>query len=127
MNPNNPLKILLVDDEEIVRITLQKFIERLGHATECAEEGLSGLRAAKTTKYDAALVDLRMPGIDGIGFLRQTRKNTPELPIVIMSGHGSDETREEAMQAGAFAFLTKPFRFDEIKSLMEQIRDLKHP
>ena len=116
-----PLKILVVDDEEIVRHTLEEFLNYLGHHADGVEDGLLGLRALEDGHYDAAIVDIRMPGLDGISFLSRSRKIWPDLPIIIVTGHGSDETREEAMQAGAFAFLAKPFRFDEIKELMTNI------
>lgn len=116
-----PLKILVVDDEEIVRHTLEEFLNYLGHQADSVEDGLSGLRALENGHYDAAIVDIRMPGLDGISFLSRSKKMWPDLPIIIVTGHGSDETREEAMQAGAFAFLAKPFRFDQIKDLMTNI------
>jgi len=121
MATRKSLKILVVDDEEIVRHTLEEFLTYLGHYADSAEDGLSGLRALENDHYDAAIVDIRMPGLDGISFLSRSRTMWPDLPIIIVTGHGSDETREEAMQAGAFAFLAKPFRFDEIKDVMANI------
>ncbi|MFZ5572377.1 MAG: response regulator [Thermodesulfobacteriota bacterium] len=123
MSHPNPLTILLVDDEEIVRSTLKKVIERLGNHAEEFQDGLAGLEALGRQAYDAAFVDLRMPGIDGIGFLHRAGSIRPQTPIIIISGHGSDETREEALRAGAFAFLTKPFRFDDIRRLLERVRN----
>ena len=127
MATRKPLKILVVDDEEIVRHTLEEFFKYLGHHAVGVEDGLSGLRALENGRYDAAIVDIRMPGLDGISFLSRSRTMWPDLPIIIVTGHGSDETREEAMQAGAFAFLAKPFRFDEIKDLMTKIDPSQAP
>ena len=121
MATRKALKILVVDDEEIVRHTLEEFLTYLGHHADGVEDGLSGLRALEKGHYDAAIVDIRMPGLDGMSFLSRSKTMWPDLPIIIVTGHGSDETREEAMHAGAFAFLAKPFRFDDIKDLMEDI------
>ena len=121
MSISNALKVLIVDDEEIVRHTLHEFVDFLGHHADCVENGPSGLQALENGDYHAAIVDIRMPGLDGLTFLRRARRMLPDLPIVLITGHGTDETREEAMKAGAFAFLLKPFRFNDIQGLMDQI------
>lgn len=121
MSTCKAFKILVVDDEEIVRHTLKAILNRLGYHVEGVEDGLTGLRVIETGDYHAAFVDIRMPGLDGISLLRQVKKIRPNISIIIISGHGSDETRKEAMQAGAFAFLHKPFRFKDIQELMKKI------
>jgi CheY-like chemotaxis protein len=122
MNKPHALKILVVDDEEIVRYTLEKLINHLGHHCYCVADGLVGLRSMESDDYDAAIVDIRMPGLDGFAFLDRARTIRPGMPVVIVSGHASDETMEEVMQAGAFAFLPKPFRLNDIGRLLEKIR-----
>ena len=123
MNPFKGAKILVVDDEEVVRFTLQSFLNHLGHPVEVAEEGISGLKAVENGDYGAVFVDIRMPGMDGIHLLHEARKIRPHLPVIMISGHGSDETQREAMEAGAFGFLNKPFRFDEIRTLLNKIEN----
>ena len=72
-------------------------------------------------------VDIRMPGLDGMGFLSRSKEIRPEVPVIIITGHGSDNTREEALAAGAFGFLHKPFRFIDIQELVGRIEPVSHP
>jgi two-component system nitrogen regulation response regulator NtrX len=117
------LKILVVDDEEIVRLTLSAMIDHMGHTAECVNDGLAGKQTLKNNKYDAAFVDMRMPGLDGMNLLKWSRQQQLELPVIIMSGHGAEDSRAEALQSGAFAFLTKPFSMVGIKGLLDKIQD----
>lgn len=121
--PPSNRKILVVDDEDVVREVLGEFLELLDYEIEDARDGAAGLEALERNEYRAAIADIRMPKLDGIGFLRKSRRLRPNLPVVIITGHGSEETRKEAMEAGAFAYLRKPFRYHEIKALFERLAD----
>jgi len=121
MEQTRPLKILIVDDEEIVRYTLGEFLQMTGHATDLEEDGASGLRALRNVGYDAAFFDIRMPGMNGISLLQQALAIQPDLCIIVMSGHGDAETRQEAIQAGAYTFLYKPFRLAEVRDIINRI------
>jgi len=121
MNQTGALKILIVDDEEIVRYTLGEFIRMSGHSPDHAEDGQSGLKAMQNTTYNAAFIDIRMPGMGGIHLLQQALAIQPHLSIIVMSGNGDGETRQEAMQAGAFSFLCKPFRLKEVIDIIERV------
>ena len=123
MKQTGSLKILIVDDEEIVRLTLSAMIDHIGHTAECVNDGLAGKQTLKNNKYDAAFVDMRMPGLDGIGLLKWSRQKLLDLPVIIMSGHGTEDSRAEALQSGAFAFLSKPFSLVGIKGLIDKIQD----
>lgn len=125
MEPTRALNILIVDDEEIVRYTLGEILQMIGHSPDHAEDGLDGLRAIQDTPYDAAFIDIRMPGIGGIDLLQQALAIQPHLSIIVMSGHGDTETRREAMQAGAFSFLYKPFRLKEVIDIIERVSHTK--
>jgi len=92
-----------------------------GHATDLEEDAPSGLRTIENTRYDAAFFDIRMPGMGGIHLLRQALAIQPQLPIIVMSGHGVAETRREALQAGAFSFLYKPFRLQEVNDIIQRV------
>ena len=117
MSTPDPIKILVVDDEEIVRCTVEMFLNHLGHSAVCVPDGLAGIEELKDGDYGAAIVDIRMPGLNGLDFLSQSKKIRPEVPVILISGHGNDETRLEAQAAGAFAFLAKPFRLDAIREI----------
>jgi len=123
MKRTDKLKILVVDDEDIVRLTLAAMIDHTGHTVECVNDGLSGKQALMKNKYDAAFVDMRMPGLDGMNLLKWSRQERLGLPIIIMSGHGAEDSRKEALQSGAFAFLAKPFSIVVIKGLIEKIQE----
>jgi len=121
MSRKDRLRILVVDDEQIVRYTLEMFLEHLGHEACCCDNGEEGLRALEREDFDAAFVDIRMPGLDGVAFLGRCRRMCPGTPVIMVSGHGSDETLEEVRRAGAHAFLAKPFRMDEIEALLDRL------
>ena len=115
------LKILIVDDEPIVRDVMADFLDILNHGADGVENGLSGLRKLKEGHYDAVFTDIRMPGIDGIEFLKQAKALHPTLPIIVITGHGSEETEKEAMDAGASGFINKPVGFLDIQQILEKI------
>jgi DNA-binding NtrC family response regulator len=122
METPEPFKILVVDDEEIVRCTIEMFLDHLGHSAVCVKDALAGIRELQKGAYGAAIVDIRMPGLSGLDFLARSREIRPDIPVILISGHGTDQTRIEAQKAGAFAFLAKPFRFDAIRQVIESIR-----
>ena len=95
----------------------------MGHNATGVDKGLDGLKAVETSNYDLAFVDIKMPGIDGIDFLRRLKKITGPnpIPVFIMTGHGADDARDEAMTAGASGFLCKPFGYDEIQRITDEI------
>lgn len=117
--PSN--RILIVDDEAIVREVLVEFLEILGYQADEFEDGVSGLEAMNNGNYSVAFADIRMPGIDGIEFVSSLQKTRPEIPVIIVTGHGTEDICKEAIDAGAFAFFSKPFHFVEIKEVMEKI------
>ena len=122
MKQMDTLNILIIDDEDVVRDTLTAILTYLGHKPESARDGLLGKDMMQRKKFNAAFVDLRMPGIDGMTLLKWARQTHPELPIIIMTGHGAEESQDEAMKSGAYAFLTKPFSIKKIKHLVIEIQ-----
>ncbi len=125
MDKTTALKILIVDDEEIVRNTLHDFLEYFGHITKGVENGLQGLKALEASEFDAAFVDIKMPGMDGIAFLTRLNEIKKNIPVIIMSGHGSEKSHEQAISAGAIGFLYKPFGLAEIQGVIDKIK--KYP
>lgn len=115
------LSLLLVDDEEIVRCTLKEFLLFLGHKIDEAEEGLTGIQMLEANHYDAAFVDMRMPRLGGMEFLRQCREKWPELPVFMVSGYATEATCKDVLEAGASGFLPKPFSFDDICQLLAKV------
>jgi DNA-binding NtrC family response regulator len=122
MGTPESFKILVVDDEEVVRCTVEMFLDFLGHSAVCVKDGLAGIQELQAGDYNAAIVDIRMPGLSGLDFLARSKEIRPEIPVILISGHGTDQTRVEAQEAGAFAFLAKPFRLEAIRQVIENIR-----
>jgi DNA-binding NtrC family response regulator len=121
------LRILLADDEEIVRKTISEYLRDSGQHVDEAHDGLAALARLETCDYDLALLDVRMPGMDGLSLLAEVREIRPEMPVVIISGHGSMECAIQALRLGAIDFLTKPVKLLELDAVLEktlQIREL---
>ncbi len=100
--------ILIVDDEKSIRSALRMILEYEGYQVEEVENGYAAIEVVKKYFVDAILLDIKMPGIDGIETLDALKKINQTIPIIILTGHGSIETAVEATKKGAFDFLTKP-------------------
>ncbi len=108
------LRVLLVDDEaEFLEPTAQRLMRR---GIECAtvENGQDALRALAHMPFDCAVVDVRMPGMDGLELLRLVRRDYPALPVILLTGHASIELGVRGMDLGAFEYLLKPVDLDEL-------------
>ncbi|MGD8800292.1 MAG: response regulator [Desulfobacterales bacterium] len=124
-----PAKVLLVDDErEFVQTLSERLIMRdMGPAI--AYDGESALDLIREDEPEVMIVDLKMPGIDGLEVLRKVKETRPEIEVIILTGHGHEEDREKCMKLGAFAYLQKPLDISElsetIKKANEKIRRKK--
>jgi DNA-binding NtrC family response regulator len=106
--------VLVVDDEEVMREILEALLAREGYRVKVASSGEEGLEYARSTSFDAAIVDVMMPGIDGITTLEELKKIDEDLPVVMVTAFASVETAISAMKRGAFDYITKPFKNDEV-------------
>jgi two-component system response regulator PilR (NtrC family) len=106
--------ILVVDDEEIMREILETLLARSGYDVKVAASGEEGLALARTLPFDAALVDIMMPGLDGIATLDELRRIDEDLAVVIITAYASVESAISAMKSGAFDYVTKPFKNEEV-------------
>jgi DNA-binding response OmpR family regulator len=109
-----PLRVLLVDDEVGFTDVLAKRLRRRGLAVEVAQSGAEGLRRLRERDFDAAVCDLKMVDMDGIEVLKVFRKMVPAMPVIMLTGHGSEEAAKDGMQAGAADYLLKPCDIDEL-------------
>jgi len=112
--------ILIADDEDGLRWVLEKGFRGAGYTVTAVKDGAAALREAEADTYDLVLLDIRMPGIDGLTLLRQLREKRPDALVVIMTAHGTMETAIAAMQQGAYDYLAKPFDLDEALLLTER-------
>ena len=101
-------RIVVIDDTEIVRTLLVRYLQRRGFATLEAADGQQGLDVIRANRPDLVLCDLRMPNLDGLGVLRALREESPEIPIVVMSGEGLLQDAIGALQLGAWDYVAKP-------------------
>jgi two-component system response regulator PilR (NtrC family) len=106
--------ILIIDDEEIMREILEALLTREGYQVRLASSGEEGLDLARSAPFDAAIVDVMMPGLDGIATLEELRRYDDDLPVVMVTAFASVETAIAAMKRGAFDYITKPFKNDEV-------------
>jgi two-component system response regulator PilR (NtrC family) len=106
--------ILVVDDEEIMREILEALLTREGYHVRLAASGEEGLEQARSFPFDAVLVDVMMPGMDGLALLDELKKLDEELPVMMVTAFASVETAIQAMKHGAFDYITKPFKNDEV-------------
>ena len=100
--------ILIIDDEKAIRKTLGEILSYEGYQIDDAENGEEGLKRIKEKNYDVVLCDIKMPKVDGLEFLEKARESNPDLPIIMISGHGTIETAVEAVKKGAFDYVAKP-------------------
>ncbi len=109
-----PKRILIVDDEESFRHMLSVILIKEGYEVEASSNGEEGLQKAAASPFDQILCDIRMPHMDGLEFLREIKKTGAEATIIMMSAYGTMDTAIEAMKLGAYDYISKPFKPDEI-------------
>ena len=114
-------RILIVDDEEIVRESLSAWLEKDGYTLVTAPDGETALERVKGERWSILLVDLKMPGIDGLQVLEQARALQPEAAAVIMTAYATVDTAVEAMKLGAYDYLVKPFDPEELSLMIQKI------
>lgn len=100
--------ILIIDDEKAIRKTLSEILSFEGYKIDEAADGEEGLKKFKEKSYDLVLCDIKMPKLDGIEFLQKAGESNPDIPIIMISGHGNIETAVEAVKKGAYDYISKP-------------------
>ncbi|MDP2265338.1 MAG: sigma-54 dependent transcriptional regulator, partial [Thiobacillus sp.] len=118
MNTDTAPHILLIDDEAIALSNLRHVFEREGYTVTACKSGEAGLAAMQNTAFDLVLTDLRMPGIDGMEVLAHIRATTPEVPVIMITGHATLDSAVDAMKAGAYHYIAKPFRLAEAREVV---------
>src|SRR3984957_5269800 len=113
--------ILIAEDERTARISLSELLESRGYRVVEAEDGPQALAAlmhttANPQRIDAGLLDIRMPGLDGLGILKRARESGVDIPVIVMTAHGDSGTVIEAMRLGAYDYIAKPLDFDQLVS-----------
>lgn len=114
--------ILIIDDEKAIRKTLSEILSYEGYKIEEASDGEEGIKKFKEKAYDVVLCDIKMPKLDGLEFLDKAREANPDVPVIMISGHGTIETAVEAVKKGAYDYISKP---PDLNRLLITIRNAK--
>jgi len=126
MEGSKPGKVLVVDDLKGVRQLLRTLLGKAGYEVAEAEDGLVALDLIRSEAPDAVLLDIRMPRLDGFQVLERVRDTDPDLPVIMITAFGDVETAVQAMQQGAYHYLTKPFHNAEVLAVVERAIERRH-
>jgi DNA-binding NtrC family response regulator len=113
--------ILVVDDEEDVRDSLAGWLREDGYLVETAPGGQAALDRLAQQAYAVMLVDLKMPGVDGLQVLAEAKKKQPEVVVILMTAYATVDTAVQAMKLGAHDYLVKPFEPEELSQIVERL------
>lgn len=111
---NDKANILIVDDEEVVRLSHLRSLESADCNALAAEDGAEAITVMEQHPFDVVLLDLRMPGLDGMDVLKTIKQRWPDSEVIVITGYPSIESAKEAVRLGAFNYLTKPLGPDEV-------------
>lgn len=114
-------KILVVDDEAAMRVTMSDWLEEKEYNVVSACSGMEAIEKVKTEPFNVAFVDMKMPGLDGIEVLRAIKRINPDISVIIMTAYATIETAIRAMKEGAYNYLVKPFSLDEAELIVKAI------
>ncbi|WP_020675762.1 response regulator [Geopsychrobacter electrodiphilus] len=114
-------KILIVDDEENARIGLSKLLSQEGYQVNAVGNGNEALDFLSHDRVSLVITDINMPEMDGLSFLRVLNREYPSTDVIMITAYGGVESYLEAMNLGAFEYLNKPIKLDELKSVMKKI------
>lgn len=123
--PHNRLRVLFVDDERSLQEFMRTELPRLGHDVTVCPDGQTALSAIAQHSFDAAILDVRMPGLSGIDVLQRLKQVSPDTEAVMMTGYASEESAVQAMRLGACDYLRKPCKLAEIEAVLLRIQEKK--
>lgn len=115
--------ILVVDDEKIVRESFTKWLREDGYRVDSAEDAIATLRKLKDQQWNIILLDLKLPGMDGIELLQRIRETHKNINVIIITAYASVESAVKALKIGAYDYITKPIDPEDLEQLIEQAID----
>ena len=121
----NGIEVLLVDDEETIRVTLHDDLVAAGHRVTAVANGSDALHLIESRVFDAIVSDIRMPGVEGTELLARVKQLRPATAVILMTGFGTIESAVEALRAGAYHYVVKPFLNDDIVAHVKRIGEIK--
>lgn len=120
MDISNEMKVLVIDDEKGTRDMLYYELQAEGYEVTTAEDGYKALEMIKGTLYNIVMVDLKMPGLNGLQILQKIKEHNPETEVIIVTGYGSFESAIQAMNEGAFTYIQKPLDMDSVFAILKK-------
>ena len=120
MNDQRKTSILILDDEPIVSQRLKPSLEKKGYQVETFTNSIEALKRTRETNFDIVITDLKMEGLDGMGFLSEVKERSPTTEVIVITGFATMETAKESFQKGVFDFLAKPFKISEITAAISK-------
>jgi len=117
----NPMRILVVEDDRKIASFISRGLKEAGFAVDVAHDGVDGLHLGLTEPYDAAVVDIMLPGVDGLSLIERLRTKRIETPVIILSAKRSVDDRVRGLQTGGDDYLTKPFSFSELLARIQAL------
>lgn len=118
-------RVLVADDERFMAEMLQEIFEEEGMLVEAALDGKQALEKFRSSSFDLVLLDLRMPEVSGMDVLREIKQTDPDIPVVVITAYGSVDSAVEALKVGAYDFVTKPFKIEELKNIVHRALELE--
>jgi two-component system, OmpR family, response regulator len=115
------MRVLVVEDDAKISSFVVKGLKQEGYAVDAAPDGDTGLALATSTTYDAAVIDVMLPGLDGLSLVRRLRSARSEMPVLFLSARAAVEDRVKGLQAGGDDYLTKPFAFAELSARLQAL------
>ena len=125
MTDPGPLRVLVVDDERSMREFLEILLKREGYQVKSAQNGLKAIEIFEHEPFDVVLTDLKMPGMTGIELLERVKARRPETEVIVFTAYQTIETAIDAMQKGAFHYVSKPFKNEELKLTIRKCAEKK--
>ncbi len=116
----NKIKVLVIDDEPIVCKRLKVTLEKMGFEVETFTDSVAALERLKKTDFDIIVTDLKMEKVDGIQILEAAKQKNPQTEIIIITGFATSEAAKDALKKGAFDFIAKPFRLEDLRNIIVQ-------
>ncbi len=117
----NAARILIVDDEENARMALARLLAKEGFLVDSVANGYEALNYLRQQVVNIIVTDINMPEMDGITFLRELNKNFPKMNVIMITAYGGVESYLEAMNLGAFEYINKPVKIDELKLILKMV------
>ena len=118
--------LLVVEDEEIALRNLQHVMEREGYEVTATQSGATAISLLEARRFDVVLTDLRMEGVDGMDVLKKSRELQPETEVIFITGYATAESAVQALKHGAFYYIAKPFRLDEVRKVVAEALEKVH-